>query len=181
MERNDFTRGVVLLQTAFGRQLGKAELELLFRLVADLEAEAWTAAVDHVLRTSRFFPSAAELREAALGSTADEAAEAWAQLQEDLRRGGRYRGVDLGPVGNAALRAVGGWRALCDARPADQRHLQRDFGEAYEQAARAARRGALAAHRSAPHAALSPGGGRLPDAEAAPTMALVRVLAGGGR
>ncbi len=92
-------------------------------ILADIPADLLHQAAVHLGSTNTFFPSAAELRQAVfdLSDRAQgilTAGEAWAEVCEKFGQGfSRYRAPDkwTSPVVHDALRAIGGWRYLCDS------------------------------------------------------------------
>lgn len=87
------------------------------------------------IRTKKFFPSVAELRELTGETTPDQAAElAWIEFL-DASKLGPYRHVDFQDRAiNATVRSLGGWvNALGRFSGADEeRFLKRDFIAAYK-------------------------------------------------
>lgn len=87
------------------------------------------------IRTKKFFPSVAELRELTGETTPDQAAElAWVEFL-DAAKLGPYRHVDFADRAiNATVRSLGGWvNALGRFSGADEeRFLKRDFIAAYK-------------------------------------------------
>ncbi len=107
--------------------------------LSDLEYhDVRRAAVDAV-RTCRFMPTAAELRERIHGGSANRALIAWPEVMAAVASVGGYRTVVFAdPVTNAAVHNVGGWQRLCEADSNElDRFIRKDFEKAYA---------ALAAH-----------------------------------
>lgn len=115
------------------------------RMLADLDYALVNAAVDRHTATSRFPPTPAAIREAALAVAVGEVrpgADAWADVLAAIGRFGRYRspGVDF-DFGDQVLDACvtpAIWRELCDGenRTADRAR----FIELYDKAAATHRR-----------------------------------------
>jgi hypothetical protein len=120
-DRRAFAELMVGIGEAYGESVSDARMEIYFAALADLPIEAIrTAATIHV-RASKFFPRAAELREAIDGSSDDRADLAWVGLLQLIRRVG-YMGTPTwaDPVAQrAAMELYGGWRALCEHLPGD--------------------------------------------------------------
>lgn len=100
--------------------------------VSDLRAEGYLMGLNDLtigqveqgarraLKTSRFFPRPAELRELAVGSADDSAELAWLELLAEVRRVGSYGVPTLSPTVGSAMRAVWGtWAQLCATLPGD--------------------------------------------------------------
>lgn len=110
----------------------QAMLEMYYRILGDLPGELLDAAALEVGRTNTFFPSAAELRKAAMallerseGVPSKE--DAWAEISRSFSSHGYYRGSPEWSHGliRAAIDAMGGYTALCtsDNPVADRAHF----------------------------------------------------------
>ncbi len=115
-----------------GYWLGLEDLHL-----ADVQRSAVVA-----MRTSKFMPTVAELREIA-GSgqltLADRAQKAWVAFESAVMRIGSYRSVCFDdPIVNAVVRSLGGWVGCCQ-RPESEfdTFLRKDFIAAYQSLAKA--------------------------------------------
>lgn len=105
------------------------------RALGDIPAELLTAAVMTVVAKSTFFPSIAEIRDAAFAAIEREsglptATEAWGAVCEAVRAIGIYGTPRWKYQQTAeAVRAVGGWESICNSdNPAADRAR---FIEAY--------------------------------------------------
>lgn len=112
-DRKEFGGVMNMLGAAFGREPSPALLEAYWRGLAGVELSAFRSAADRALQTSRYFPTVAELRELAGEGKVHETQAAFDRLVTAIRRVGAYRSADLGPVLNATVRALGGWRRVC--------------------------------------------------------------------
>ena len=118
------------------------------RMLVDLDYEAANAAIARLLATSKFLPTIAEIREAALTAHTGEiraGGEAWGEVIKAVGKHGRNRtpGVDFqlaDPVTAECVASLG-WRELCDSenQPADRAR----FIELYDQLAARHRRSQL--------------------------------------
>lgn len=115
--------------------------------LADLEYGQARAAVDRLVKTSKFLPSVAEVREAAVVDRQGErksGGAAWGEVTAMVKRYGGHRapGIDFevaDPLVAEVIRALG-WRDLCDSR--NQAADRARFIELYDQLARQARKAA---------------------------------------
>lgn len=133
-------RLVAMLGATWPRQeIQQATLEVYAWALADLDFELAQAAVKRLVQTSRFFPTVAEIREAAIRGRVSLPApeEAWGIVRRAIGRYGSYRkpSFDCDEI-DAAVSDIG-WGALCLAEEADPSHRAR-FCAAF--AARASRR-----------------------------------------
>lgn len=115
-------------------QVGPDTVKAYTALLVDLPFPVARAAVDRVVAMSRFFPSVAEIREAA-AALADQDApspeHAWAEVSREVRTKGYNRRPEFTHERiRQAVDAVGGWSALCgsDNEHADRAH----FWKAYQ-------------------------------------------------
>lgn len=121
------------------REVPVSTLALYSRQLVDLDPAAVVDAIERLIRTSRFFPTIAEIREAAVagGPTEGLAELAWAEVQREVRRVGdhgaahlrQFRGgvfieperpVFSSPVTVAAVESVT-WKLICHGDPASVR------------------------------------------------------------
>jgi hypothetical protein len=118
--------------------------------LADLDADRVRAAVDRLVKSSRWIPTIAEIREAAVDvahGTRAPGGEAWGRCLALIRRYGSHRwpGIDFevgDPVLLATIRSLG-WYDLCSS---DNPHADRArFIELYDQLAQGERKEAAIA------------------------------------
>jgi hypothetical protein len=109
------------LGEAFNEPVSKARALIYFQALEDLPIDALRVAVLAHVRTGKFFPRPAELRERALGNVEDQAEVAWQHVLREVRRVG-WTGTPAWPdsaTQHAALGLFGGtWRTLCEHLPA---------------------------------------------------------------
>ncbi len=118
--------------------------------LADLELSRVRAAVERLVKSSKWIPTIAEIREAAVDVTHGACipgGQAWGQCLGLIRRYGshRYPGIDFAvddPLLHATIRAFG-WLDLCQSinQPADRAR----FIELYDQLAKSERKEAAIA------------------------------------
>jgi hypothetical protein len=132
--------GVVYRRQALTTQELKLAVPVWHELLGDLDFHLLKAAVHAHCTTSKWFPSVAELRQAAhdLVAPAAEAVtagEAWAEVKRAIRLG-QHRFQDgqarwSSPLVEAAFNALGGWNyfrtALTDDEMADRAHFTRAY------------------------------------------------------
>lgn len=113
--------------------------ELWCRMLADIPYELAERAVAKILATNRFWPSVAEVREAALelsGTRIPTAAEAWGEVRAAIGAYGYYRpGEAMASLSPAVRQAVShlGWSSVCQE---DESIIRAHFLRTYEACAR---------------------------------------------
>lgn len=123
-DREGFALLMLGIGETYGESVSDARMELYFAALADLElAELRAAATAHV-RTSKFFPRPAELREAIDGRAEDRAELAWIDMLQLVRRYGFWQVPPAEAWPDNATRAAamsmyGGWKALCSKLPGE--------------------------------------------------------------
>lgn len=122
------------LGEAFNRAISKATLEAYRIGLSDLPYEAVALAVQNSLRTSRFMPTPAELRELA-GEVQgkDRGVLAWDTVLRSIGLGA-YKHVTFSDgVINATIRSLGGWPTFISryASAEDEKWLRKEFVETY--------------------------------------------------
>jgi len=121
------------------RQQSTVDWERMFEayhaVLSDLDPSLLQAATLKVGAESEWFPSASQLRTAALDivQEADElpgAAEAWAEIHQEIRRVGSWGQPQFAHrIVQQSVDALGGWQALCesDSAMADRAHFLRIY------------------------------------------------------
>lgn len=89
-------------------------------LLSDIPFEVAKTAIVKVLVTTKFWPTVAEIREAAVSLTSPQIlspAEAWALVEQANDRYGYYKPIEgmqsLPPAVQEAVKAMGGFREVC--------------------------------------------------------------------
>lgn len=108
----------------------------------DLTIEAINVAFNAAIRTCRFMPTVAELRELAGVPKESDVAEQAADVADNARAiVGAYRSPDFqDPIINAVIRSMGGWTLFCDTP--DEQWISYDRKKFVEHYRRIARSGA---------------------------------------
>lgn len=119
MDALKFTGTIVMLSETFGRPLLDGGLEGYRLALRDLTDDQLARAVGRALRESKFMPSPSELRDLAGAGTKANALVAWDAVRAAMRKYGYTTSVDLGPLVNAVVRNMGGWRRLDDMATAE--------------------------------------------------------------
>jgi hypothetical protein len=147
-----FAKLMVQLASGYGSMAGKLS-EAMIRVYAvglgDLTYEQVRAAMGTLLRESTFWPSVADLRRVAAGSSPEDAAIlAWVGLRRAAGEVGAWASLEAedGAVGDALVAVFGSWPAFCRLEEGPEMHTRRqEFLAAY----RAARLRRLPATRMA--------------------------------
>lgn len=134
-DRKRFLNCIGALAIATRTAADEAIFEAYWIGLQDLPIERIESAAHDAIRTSRFFPSVAELRERSGVQSSDAAAlKAWHELNEAIARIGYANSPVFDDV--ALIRTVvslGGWQRLCDT-PTEQfdTHTRREFLKTYK-------------------------------------------------
>ena len=118
--------------------MSEAGLQLMFSALEEFPLAVVIRAVGAHLKTGKFFPKPAEIREQIQGSAADRGRAAFQQVLEAIRRFGIYQSVKWpDPCIHYALDRLGGWRWLCGKLDQENRpFVERDFCHFYAEAER---------------------------------------------
>ena len=97
----------------------------------DLTQEQLAVATKRAIREAKFMPTPAELRAfvGLGGPRALEAAgiEAWEAVRKAMDDHDYTASVDFGPLANAVVRNLGGWRWLCGQKLTSMPFIRKDF------------------------------------------------------
>lgn len=110
---------LIMLQSAYPRMQFGAESVMIYELaLADTGPSLLRAAVLKHISTSKWFPTIAELRQAATEIVLQtegqlSAPEAWGVVQREVRLVGHWRSPSLQLVVHQAVNAIGGWQHIC--------------------------------------------------------------------
>ena len=107
--REEFRMCVQALFVSLGGEFSDAALLGYWIALKDMTLEQVQQACYHSMRTSKFIPKPAELREIVFGDADDDAMTAWADVQKAIPLG-PYKHVDFTDrLINATVRNLGGW------------------------------------------------------------------------
>lgn len=118
MNASEAVKLVGMLKAAYPRAEINAETTRIYcEMLADLDASEATNAVKHLLATSKFFPSIAEIR--AMLATRQEqlpASEAaWGEVRKAISSQGRYRTPQFSHPAISHTVDVIGWETICSS------------------------------------------------------------------
>lgn len=131
----DFTERLKALGAVFDANLTAVKVVVYFEALRDLPFEVVVQAMNHAVKTCKFFPKPAELRSLAVGDDEDVAETAWVSLRAAMKHAGSYASL---AVGDAALAETivsvfGGWPQACasDLSPEMWASKRKEFGRVY--------------------------------------------------
>jgi hypothetical protein len=124
-EKKAFGVELALVAEAFGEALSPTRIEAYFLALAEYDLGAVRAALRQTIKTHKFFPKPAEIREVIEGGgTEDRSVLAWSRFLRAVERVGTYQSVDFGdPVLHATVEAMGGWTEQWKLERMDEREL----------------------------------------------------------
>ena len=134
MDRGEFLQVIAALAATFRQEASEALIEGYWLGLEDLDVRAVKGAAVQAMRTSKFMPAVAELRElAGVLSPADRAVLAWNAVERARALHGYYHSVDFDdPVINATIRTMGGWMAFEERFDSDDaKWIRQDFERTY--------------------------------------------------
>lgn len=132
--KQEITKLVMVLAEAFGRTASPATFAAYELGLDGLSLESIKLGVQTALKSAKFMPSPAELREMSGELKPEDRSQiAWLALCKAVETHGGYRTVSFDDVViNAAVRSVGGWERVCEADPKEfDAHIRREFIKAY--------------------------------------------------
>lgn len=111
-----------------------------FDLLRDLDGAAVLAAIIHLCRTTEAFPSVAAIRKLAEPKHLDQG-DGWAEVMAAVSSVG-YMGTPQWshPAIEAGVRALGGWKSICQSEIDEHPTMRAQFRRAFEAAAERTRR-----------------------------------------
>ncbi len=134
IKKDKFAGLIEAVATTFGKQIDKAMLLGYWMGLNDLSEEQLERACMRAIRTCKFMPKPAELREltGALSASA-QAVLAFHDVEKALGSCGYYRSPNFeDKVINATIRNLGGWMRICDLSPEEfDKWFRKDFERIY--------------------------------------------------
>lgn len=119
-DRPRLARVLAVLGETFNEPVSDLRAEGYYEGLKDLDIAAVEAGAMLALKTAKFFPRPAELREFALGNADDAAEIAWAELLAEVRRVGYLGTPTLSAQTMDAIRDLwGSWAHLCATLPGE--------------------------------------------------------------
>lgn len=132
-DRIAFAELMTGLGETYGEPVSAARMEIYFAALSDLPLADVRRSATLLVRTQKFFPRPAELRQGVDGTSEERADLAWVHLLREVRRVGGHdrwdrekkRVVPPAPAffdaaaQRAALELYGGWSALCAKLPGE--------------------------------------------------------------
>ena len=115
--RTAFDEILTGLAAVYDKPLTDPLINAYWRALDDLSIEELAQAADRAIRSCRFFPKPAELRELIQGTPDDQAQNAWLRFWRAAERIGAYASVKFEDTGlcEAILRTFGSWPEACRA------------------------------------------------------------------
>jgi hypothetical protein len=126
-DKKDFGVALGALGFAFGAKIDNPTLDAYWHFLSDLDLGDFKRAVTAAGKTLKWFPKPAELRDLAEGPKRITAAMQWANVRKMMDKIDIYGSPDFGPLVNAVLHALGGWKSLCDRTIPELVWIQKDF------------------------------------------------------
>lgn len=126
---------ITMLAEAFGRQATDVTFRAYIAGLEGLSVEQIETGVNRALRTCKFMPAPAELRELSGELKGqDRAVKAWLAFEKAVATIGGYKTVSFDDVViNAVVRSVGGWQHCCTMSPTEfDTFLRKKFIDAYD-------------------------------------------------
>lgn len=133
-DRKRFAAALAQVATTFGMELDQARITGYWAALDDLSIEDVLRGLAESVRTEKFFPAVATIRDLALGRSS-RAEVVWGKLVQAVARIGSGKSVTFDdPLTNATVRALGGWIVFChryNTEPDADRWLRQAFVELY--------------------------------------------------
>lgn len=125
---------LALLSQTFNESISEMRAEAYWIALDDCELSEIQHAALHAMRTLKFFPKPAELRELVDGSREDDAERAWQEYKTQARRVGGYGSPQLdAALAETIVLVFGSWEGACwsDYSPEMWAAKRKEFGRTY--------------------------------------------------
>lgn len=131
--KQDFAMALGTIGIALGHNVEEQLITVYWQALNDLGFEDFKRAASVAIRTLKWFPKPAELREFAEGPSRITAAMQWAHVRRMVDKIDIYGSPDFGSLVNAILHALGGWKVLCEKSIPDLVWYQKDFERLHDE------------------------------------------------
>lgn len=134
-DRYEFATCLTACQEALNRKppLTEAAIEIYWSALADLSIEEFRLGLSRHCRSSRFFPSPADILEAVRGPAEDRALRAWSRVEKAIERHGAYESVVFDdPLIHAVISDMRGWIGICGMTDDQAPWVQKEFVRRYQ-------------------------------------------------
>lgn len=117
----EISKAMMVLGETFNEPVSAIRIEAYYAALSDLDTTAVLAAMHHCMRSSKFFPRPAEIREMVAGDTESKADGAWGEVLHAIRTVGymRFPLFDDQRIMPAIRDVWGSWERLCTTLPAE--------------------------------------------------------------
>ena len=123
---------MAMLDDAFGVTSSKNKIMLYFNALEDFEIEQVVNAVGLAIKTLKFYPKIAEIRELIEGQIEDRAAIAWYTVIEATKVYGQYNSIRFDDLLiHWIVERMGGWPHFCGLVAEELPFRQKDFIQLY--------------------------------------------------
>lgn len=143
-ERPYLAKILAVFSSVFNEPVDDLKAEGYFVALKDLPLDAVREAAHAAIKTEKFFPRPARLRELVTGNPDEQAEAAWATLTQQIRREGHTGTPELSePIWEVVRELWGSWQRLCETLPAEGPELmgwQKRFKAAYASSQRVSAR-----------------------------------------
>lgn len=113
-DKESRARILFALGQAYSRELNEEMIAIYSAALSDIPVDKLRKAAFAAMKSEKFFPAPAVLRQFAGCVAEDNGDRAWELVLSGIREVGIHQRVTFGPRINACIRQLGGWVRLCD-------------------------------------------------------------------
>ena len=106
--------------------------EQWYSMLSDLTDEQFKKAIELIVKTSKYAPTIADIREKAVSKAEYTPEEAWAIVYRDLKKYGYYNEPVYEDWKLEAAKNAIGWHTLCDMQPEEKNAVRAHFMRIYQ-------------------------------------------------
>lgn len=134
-DNREFRQRLVGLAEVYDVKLSPQRVAIYFEALRDLAWPDVARALGEAVKTSKFLPRPAELRQLAVGDVEDRTEQAWMVLRTAMRQAGSYASIATADpaLGEAIVSVFGSWPAACQVElsPEMWASKRKEFGRVY--------------------------------------------------
>lgn len=131
----EFALLMAALAQNFESECPTTKVKLYSSFLSDLEIGQLKVAIDKIINESIYpkFPTIGAIRQAAFGSTDEQAILAWRKVFRAVQCVGQYRSIQFDePVIHSVIELMGGWENLCIMQQKDVQWREKEFINVYK-------------------------------------------------
>lgn len=131
--KKKFTECMTMLGELFDKEISKTLQTVYWDILQPFDDERCVMAFNQVVKECKFFPKPVEILVFLQGTSEDKAVQAWALVDNAMRKTGNYESLDFGdPKIHQCIEILGGWSQLGTLTEDEWKWKRKEFESLYK-------------------------------------------------